>query len=160
MKRRKWTPREDGELREGYLKGEAISALASRFGTTPGNLWVRLHRLGVKRPPALHPQGKAPRRPAEAGDIATRLAVLLGLEPRQEATRREFTDAQLLRFVGQGTPPEVFQGLKERAWAWIEGLNRNAPSAALGSLARYAVVESPPPPLTSTCSLLDFGLPQ
>lgn len=143
MGRHRWTAEQDALLRDSYLKGEPVDRLAQRFDTSQANVRQRLSRLDVRRPAIVADRGKPPRMLKPPDDIATRLAILLDPEPRPEATRREFTDAQLLRFVGQDVPPGGPGGPQGEGLALVKGLNRTAPRSAPGGLARY-VVDSPP----------------
>lgn len=98
-----------------YLDDVPIDAIAKELGTSPANVRVKASRLGVRRPP-VSPEGRsrATRKPPRPDDIATRLAMLLGQEPRPVAPRREIPDEDLLRYAGERTPPEATEPLWER----------------------------------------------
>ncbi|MGI6379225.1 MAG: hypothetical protein ACOX2R_00405 [Anaerolineae bacterium] len=43
----KWSPEEEAQLRERYLRGASVSDLAERFERQPGAIAARLARLGL-----------------------------------------------------------------------------------------------------------------
>ncbi len=124
---RRWTKEERQLLKDHYLAGRSVEWIAAEFATTRGNVQVILHRMGVTRGP---PRGSAPRRPLRVEDIASRLAVLLGQQPRPEAPRRAFSDEELLRYAGRGNAPAVLEALRARFWPWAASLNRLDPDPA------------------------------
>lgn len=133
---REWTAADTALLRDLYIEGKSLAYLADRFHTSPGAVKQKLHREGIKRPASATSQGHPPRKPKAPDDIATRLAVLLGQEPRPVAPRREIPDEDLLRYAGERTPPpEALGGLWERVRPHI--LRHPLPdpeAAALGKL--------------------------
>lgn len=91
---------EDREaIRQRFVRGDAVPQIAADFGLTPAHVRVIASRLGAKRPVSTLVTRK-PHKPTAPEDIASRLAVLLGLQPRTAAPRRTIPDADLLRYAG------------------------------------------------------------
>ena len=104
---RKLTDDEKVRLRDDYLAGRSVQWIAHEYELTEDAAYKQVQRAGGKRlgVPTL---SKGKQHKVKPEDIALRLAVLLGLQPRTAAPRRAIPDSDLLRFAtGQGTAPEA-----------------------------------------------------